>query len=92
MFILKVNLLAASVLLRLRTEYPYQYHFYVQLSMVVLVRHCHLLTPAEKIYKTILRIIAVCSLFNVFQSDLLSHLMPLVLSLPPENIKNHNFF
>ena len=92
MFILKVNLLAASVLLRLRTEYPYQYHFYVQLSMVVLVRHCHLLTPAEKIYKTILRIIAVCSLFNVFQSDFLSHLMPLVLSVPPENIKNHNFF
>ena len=92
MFILKVNLLAASVLLRLRTECPYQYHFYVQLSMVVLVRHCHLLTPAEKINKTILRIITVCLLFKFLQSDFLSHLMPLVLSVPPENIKNHIFF
>lgn len=87
MFILKVNLLAASVLLRLRTEYPYQYHFYVQLSMVVLVRHCHLLTPAEKIYKTILRIIAVCSIFKVLQSDFLSNFMPQVFSIPNENIK-----
>ena len=87
MFILKVNLLAASVLLRLRTEYPYQYHFYVQLSMEVLVRQCQLRTPAEKIYKTILRIIAVCSIFKVLQSDFLSNFMPQVFPIPNENIK-----